>query len=229
MHRGRLLVGVVLVVLGLVFLLDRLGVASADRLFSAFWPLLIIAAGVLQLAVTRRASPGPAIMIGIGIVLLAATLNLVPPSFWQLFWPLVLIAIGVLFLAGVVSRGGLRQADQRDDVNVLSVLGGQRLVGQSQQGRGGPVTSVFGGVTLDLRNANLAPEGAAIDAMSAFGGVEILVPEGWRVEMNGIPIFGGFENRTTGPATGVAEGRALHVRGTALFGSVVVRNRTDTA
>ena len=127
MNPGRLLVGLVLVALGIVLLLDRLGVASAGQLIGALWPLVIVAAGVLQMAVSRRAHLGAAITIVVGLVLLAATLNLLSASVWQFFWPVVLIAVGLLFIAGIVSRGILGQSRQRDDVaNAFSVFGGQR-------------------------------------------------------------------------------------------------------
>lgn len=224
MNPGRLLVGLVLVALGIVLLLDRLGVASAGQLIGALWPLVIVAAGVLQMAVSRRAHLGAAITIVVGLVLLAATLNLLSASVWQFFWPVVLIAVGLLFLAGMVTRGIRGQQQQRDDVaHAFSVFGGQKVVSESQQFRGASLTSFFGGVTLDLRQANLAPEGADVDVMTAFGGAGIVVPEGWRVSLSGIPIFGGFDDKTSGPSPqGSPE---LRVRGTALFGGVEVKNR----
>lgn len=224
MNPGRLLVGLVLVALGIVFLLDRLGVASAGWLIGALWPLVIVAAGVLQIAVTRRAHLGAGITIVVGLVLLAATLNLLSANVWQFFWPVALIVVGLLFLAGMVSRGIVGQTQQRDDVaHAFSVFGGQKVVNESQQFRGASLTSFFGGVTLDLRQANLAPEGADVDVMTAFGGAGIVVPEGWHVSLSGIPIFGGFDDKTSG--TRPQGGPELRVRGTALFGGVEVKNR----
>src|SRR5262245_43935638 len=114
MNPGRLLVGGVLIALGIVFLLDRLGVAQAGTLIGALWPLVIIAAGALQMAVTRRAHIGAAIVVLVGLILLAASLNLLPANAWALFWPVVLIAIGVLFLAGVITLASHHKPDQTD-------------------------------------------------------------------------------------------------------------------
>jgi hypothetical protein len=36
------------------------------------------------------------------------------------------------------------------------------------------LTAIFGGITLDLRDARPAPEGASINATVAFGGIDIL-------------------------------------------------------
>src|SRR5262249_43653728 len=51
------------------------------------------AAGLLQMAVTRRAHIGAAIVVLVGLLLLASSLHLLPANAWELFWPVVLIAI----------------------------------------------------------------------------------------------------------------------------------------
>lgn len=222
MNPGRLLVGAVLIALGIVFLLDRLGVAQAGTLIGALWPLVIIAAGALQMAVTRRAHIGAAIVVLVGLILLASSLRLLPANAWALFWPVVLIAIGVLFLAGVITRGGMGQTDQRDQAQAFSVFGGQRLINESQQFRGASLTAFCGGVTLDLRQAKLAPEGADVDVMTAFGGAQIIVPVGWPVLFTGVPIFGSFEDKTS--HAGAEVGPQLRIKGTAMFGGVEAKN-----
>lgn len=218
---GRLFVGVVLIALGVVFLLDRFGVAQAGRLIGSFWPVVIIAMGVLQLAIARRASVGAGILVLVGLILLAASLNLLPANAGELFWPLVLIAIGLAFLAGVMTRSE-HQTDQRDEPHAFAVFGGERVISESQQFRGASLTAFFGGVTLDLRPAKLAPEGADVDALTAFGGADIIVPTGWEVLVSGIPVFGAFEDKTSHTATGA--GPQLRIRGTALFGGVAAKN-----
>lgn len=222
MNPGRLLVGGILIALGIVFLLDRLGVAHAGTVIAALWPLVIIAAGVLQMAVTRRAHIGAAIVVLVGLILLAASLHVLPANAWELFWPIVLIAAGVLFLAGVVTRAGQQQTDERDKAQAFSVFGGQRVINESQRFRGASLTAFFGGVTLDLRQAKLAPEGADVDVMTAFGGAQVIVPVGWPVSFSGIPIFGSFEDKTShGGAEG---GPQLRIKGTAMFGGVEAKN-----
>ena len=221
MNPGRLLIGVVLVALGVLYLLDRLGVAQAGTLIASFWPLVIIAAGLFQVAVTRRLSLGAAVVLVVGLVLLAASLNLLPANTWQLLWPLALIAVGVLFLAGIFSRGR-HQTDERDEPQAFAVFGGQNLASGSQQFKGASLTALFGGVTLDLRPAKLAPEGAEVDVMAAFGGAQIIVPEGWPVEFNGVPVFGGFTDKTA--HTAGETGPRLRIRGTAIFGGVEAKN-----
>jgi cell wall-active antibiotic response 4TMS protein YvqF len=44
---GRLLLGLTVVALGVLFLLDSAGTLNADRAIDHWWPTLIVAAGVL--------------------------------------------------------------------------------------------------------------------------------------------------------------------------------------
>jgi predicted membrane protein len=82
-------------------------------------------------------------------------------------------------------------------------------------------------VTLDLTQAKLSPEGAVVDVMTAFGGTEIVVPLDCRVSFSGVPIFGGFSDKTTTHSDPVSQGGpSLNVRGTVMFGGVDVKNRS---
>ena len=56
------------------------------------------------------------------------------------------------------------------------------------------VTSVFGGVELDMRDVKLE-EDLIIDCFTLFGGIDIRLPKDVKVEVNGLPIFGGVENK----------------------------------
>src|SRR5262249_33977667 len=100
--------------------------------------------------------------------------------------------------------------------HAFSVFGGQRVISQSKQFRGASLTAFFGGVTLDLRQAKPAPDGADVDVMTAFGGAQVLVPAGWLVLFSGIPTFGCCEDRTS--HRGDEAGPQLRIRGTAVFG-----------
>lgn len=52
---------------------------------------------------------------------------------------------------------------------------------RSQHFRGGMLTAVMSGVTVDLRQAALSPEGATLSVQSALSGIRILVPGDWEV------------------------------------------------
>ncbi len=47
--KGRTFIGILLIILGAVFLLDRLQVVKFATLISMYWPVLLIGVGVNQL------------------------------------------------------------------------------------------------------------------------------------------------------------------------------------
>ena len=56
------------------------------------------------------------------------------------------------------------------------------------------MTAVFGGIELDMRDVTLDSD-LVIDCFTLFGGIDIRLPKDVKVEVNGLPIFGGVENK----------------------------------
>lgn len=193
MSRGRLLLGAVLVVLGILFLLDQTDVLDGGDTIAEWWPLIFVAAGLLYLSFTPRHVLVPAVLIILGVVLLAGSLDFLPDWVEKAIWPAVLVVIGLWVIFG---RAVMPGAARGDRVNSIVAFFGRDIVNDSQQFMGGSILNVFGGTQIDLRNATPAPGGAAIDVLCGFGGVDIWVPEGWRVDIKGLPLFGGWGNKT---------------------------------
>ncbi len=86
--------------------------------------------------------------------------------------------------------------------------------------------ALMGGVQLDLRDARIAPGVSEIEVFTMWGGVEINVPDGVRVEAVGMAIMGGFS--VTGGNTGLDDPNApvIRVSGLAVMAGVDV-NRKD--
>jgi hypothetical protein len=223
MSPWRITIGLLLLALGGLFLLDQVGyVDDAGRVIGDWWPLVIIVPGVLQLTANPRAWLGPSIVTLIGVALLIGELGLVRGSVFDLLWPLVLIGIGASILlnrAGRVARGG----ESEDSVDRFVAFAGQEVVNHSTHFHGGSLNAMFGGIDLDLREAELAPEGANLDAFAAFGGVSVRVPKGWRVNVTGLPLFGGLDNKTLQNGHLPEDAPRLNVNATALFGGVEVK------
>ncbi|WET81518.1 DUF1707 domain-containing protein [Amycolatopsis sp. QT-25] len=81
----------------------------------------------------------------------------------------------------------------------------------------------WGSVRLDLRHARIAAGPCTIRAVAVMGGIKIVVPEDFAVDVRGIGLMGGFgTGRRTGrrqPSTGAP---VLRVTGFAWWGSVKV-------
>lgn len=86
------------------------------------------------------------------------------------------------------------------------------------------ITALMGGGELDLREAKLSPGVTEIEIFAMWGGVEIIVPDGVRVEMVGMAIMGGFSVRG-GDANEDPEAPVLRVSGLVIMGGADVRRK----
>lgn len=221
---GRLLIGLIVVTLGVLFFLDTAGVLRADRAVDRWWPLALIAAGLLTLAERPRATVRGAILTGAGVLLLLFSTNALDENAWDYVWPVVLIVIGLAIVMRWRGRA-MPQGVVGDDVlSSTAVFGGSELASANRQLRGAALTAVFGGVALDLRDAQPGPDGASITATAVFGGIDILVPKGWRITVRSMPIFGGLDDKTDHSVAVAEDAPALHVDAVSIFGGVSIKH-----
>jgi predicted membrane protein len=217
---GPVIAGVVLITLGVLFLLDQAGSIDAGTLIGDWWPLVIVAIGLVQLAERPRSPVGPLIVTGFGLILLLTQLELISGDVWSYVWPVFLVVVGLVIIFRLPGRNP--PAGRADDVVQTSALfGNNELVVTSQRFQGGAVTAIFGGVSLDLRQANLDPEGATLAGTAVFGAIDVLVPRGWRVEANGTPIFGGVSNQVQPAEPGTP---TLRLDATVIFGGATIKH-----
>jgi hypothetical protein len=217
--------GVLLVALGLLFLADQADWLDFGDAIRTWWPAILIVIGLSQLLGPSGSRLSGGVLIAIGAAFLLEHLGYLPVSVWKL-WPLLLIAFGLSMMTrGRTPRPG--EGGHEDVFNVSTVFGGHERAIKSQAFRGGNINTLFGGVDLDLREAALAPEGADVSVSSVFGGVQLRVPSGWDVRMEGTPIFGGLADerkRTAAPPPGSPAAPAMRLRCSVLFGGVSVKD-----
>ena len=119
-------------------------------------------------------------------------------------------------------RPQMPTSTSEDSFERRAAFDGLKLRVSSQRFRSGRVTAVLSGVTLDLRDAVLSPEGATIEVQSALSGVDILVPRDWDVVCDVDAVCGGIDGDRA--AIGVAAGAPrLRVIGTIVAGGLCVR------
>lgn len=223
MNLGRVLIGLVVTALGVLFLLDSLEIIDdAGRTIGAVWPLAIVAVGVVQLVERRRLETGPIVLIGVGLLLLGSTTGIARLD-WTLLWPVALIGVGVWLL---VRRGGPRSAPGAvggDRIQATALLGGRTLRSTSRAFAGGTITAVLGGIEVDLRDCELAEQGATLDVTAIMGGVELRVAGSWEVDVRAVSILGGFDDsRKRTPI--VEDAPRLTITGLALMGGGEIKD-----
>jgi predicted membrane protein len=219
--------GLIVIVIGAVFLLDNLDILDFDlRLF--FWPTVLMMLGGLRVysAESRSAYIWGGTMFTIGFVVLLSKMGFIAISLKAL-WPLAIIAVGVgLIFHAMDAKRRMETAAPAgatsDDsiINAVAVMGGFERRIASQAFRGGEITAVMGGCELDLRSASLQGE-AVLNMFVVFGGATLKVPADWTVIVQGTPIMGAFEEKTAMTGDG---SKRLIIKGYAIMGGVEIRN-----
>ena len=229
---GRVLAGLVLVILGVAALLAQFTSLHVGTLIADWWPLLIILIGAVQLVTRSAPLFGAIFLVVAGLVLQMWTLDLLDVSIWAVLLPLLIVSIGVsLLIPRGFGRGRMR-SESGDELHDLAMFSGYESRIESRSFRGGRLTALFGGMEIDLRGVTMASDGAEIEATTAFGGLNLRVPESWRVEITGLPLFGGWSNKTitAKPVDAAASAAAsagtpvLKIKAFVAFGGLEVKN-----
>lgn len=189
---GRIWLGALFFLFGLGFLLHQADIIDMSQLFSNWWPLILIIIGVVQL-INRKHSSASSGLLFLLIGLLFLMNQWLDLNLTAYIWPLIFIIIGIVIIFTRVKRE--KSSHTADDLDTFVLFGGAEINSQSQTFQGGTVTAVLGGAEIDLRDAVII-DGASIDLTTVLGGVEMKVPDNVQVEISGIPILGGWEDKT---------------------------------
>jgi hypothetical protein len=108
-----------------------------------------------------------------------------------------------------------------DVFSLVAAMDGVEFASRSSALRAGSGTAIMGGISLDLSDAELATS-ANLELTAITGGIEVVVPSTWRVEMITTAFAGGSENLTDPDATQVGA-PLLVVDARTYFGGVSIR------
>jgi predicted membrane protein len=83
----------------------------------------------------------------------------------------------------VISNKLTRGDESSDDFRVATIMNGGEFSSHATNLRSGTAITIMGGVRIDLRGATLDPSGASLELNTFIGGLEVLVPKDWAVEV----------------------------------------------
>ncbi|MBO1002446.1 LiaI-LiaF-like domain-containing protein [Pseudogracilibacillus auburnensis] len=218
---SRIWLGILFLTLGLGFLLQQAGILQFTTVLSTWWPLILIIIGIIQLLNrTQGSSISGFFFIIVGGLFLAN--QWFDVNIATYIWPIILIFIGFVFIFARVNQE--KSIDSSQAVNAFVIFSGVDVRSQSEDFQGGSVTAVFGGAEIDLRDVILSDQGATLDLSAIFGGVSITVPDNVQVEVKGIPIFGGWEDKSRKHVDNGEFQPVLKVNCLAVFGGVEIKD-----
>jgi predicted membrane protein len=232
----RVVTGGIFLVVGSLLLLDNLDIFRFNIPSYFFhWYTFLILLGVFFATVKEKVGVGLTLIIIGGIFLLD---EMSYYYYWDIdfrdfanFWPLIFVAIGLSLI--FKNRNGSEGSQQKksfdkgstsDYVDELSVFSGSEKIITSKEFKGGKMTSIFGGTSLNLVNSDLAQGTNILDVFVLFGGTDIVVPSDMNVKVNVTAIFGGFsDDRKMIAENEDNNGKELVIKGLVLFGGGEVK------
>lgn len=226
----RFIPAIILIGIGVLFLLNNLHLVYFHDIFR-YWPAILIAVGLVKLidAASNEGRIVGGILVGIGGIFMAQSLGYLTVGLFDL-WPVILIGVGVWLLVQRAFTWPPVHNESSPElkagkIHEAAVFGGGKRNIAEPDFRGGKVDAVFGGFEIDLRRSAIVGESAELEINAVFGGVEIRIPEHWRVEMKGAGVFGGYSDETRQPSPAEFPViKRLILKGGAVFGGVVVKN-----
>ena len=213
----RAYLGLAAVAIGSLLLLRNLHVISFDywgELLGGFLSFLLILVGCIILVKRSRWIWG-LLFLSAGATIGLRALHIVDVNFWQIVWPILFIAVGSAVLFSLVKDGKISKTKAK---HMAAAWSGQS---EKVEGKytGGTVSSVFGGVDLDLRQADIK-DGAVIEVFVLFGGVDIIAPNDVVVKNEATAIFGGIDDKTN---PGAKAKKTLYIRGECFLGGIELK------
>lgn len=223
---GRIFWGLVLILLGVLFLLDQMGRVDFGDVISSWWPLILVAAGLWQLISSNfQELAGGLFLIVIGALFQLAKLEIIGRDAWHYVWPALIIGLGLWVLIGAFRRSSAGQfpGSKEDELDAFAIFAGLNRRIESQSFRGGKATAILGGIELDLTSVRLAEAKAGLELTAIMGGIEVKVPRHIRVQLDGNPVLGGVENKHNyAPGSGAEQ--TLSIKATAILGGIEIKD-----
>ena len=220
----RAFFGVTTVALGGVLLLRNLEIIKFDS-WNVFWGT-VWAAGLVLAGLMTIVSSRKLLTRAWGLLLMAAGVSIglnaygvIDVSIWKLFWPVVLIAVGLMMVFSIGSANRKRAEESGTDNNekVAIFYGEQSRVRGDYTG--GSATAIFGGVDLDLRQANIK-DGAIIDVFTFCGGININLPDDVIVKNEVRGVLGGSDDKTMSKPSAK---KTIYLRGECVLGGLEIK------
>lgn len=222
----KVLWGIVLVIAGVLFALNALGVTNYDVFFDGWWTLFIIIPCLVGV-ITDRDKTGSLIGLAIGVLLLLWQQNILELDFvWKLFLPALVIILGLKLIFGNSFKKKDREKIEElkkmsgDLKSNFTIFSGSNLSYNGEFFDGAEYTAIFGGIDVDLRGA-LIEKDCVINASAIFGGIDIKVPEGVNIKLSSTSVFGGADNKVK--RDNIDGAPTIYINTTNIFGGTDVK------
>ena len=215
--------GLAIILVGVGYLGEILNIWDFNLFFNGWWTLFIIVPGVISI-IESGFNVGNSFCVILGTLLLLSYQDIVPRGIlWKMMFPVILILIGFSILFRNSFNNTKKINFNKDGVrNVFAIFGGQEIKPMNEKFFGVNGSAIFGGITINLRNA-IIQENSVINITTIFGGANIILPPNVLVKTSGIPIFGGIDNKADTPVG--QDFPTIYIEATCIFGGVEIKTK----
>ena len=225
-NNKNILWGIVLVIIGVIVGLNALNITNIDIFFNGWWTLFIIIPSLIGL-LNEKDKTGNSIGLIIGIVLLLGVQNIINfDLIWKLILPMIIIIFGLSLIFGNTFNNKINKEIKKinnkkgKNEEYCSTFSQQKIDFDDEEFKGASLTAVFGGITLDLRKAQIN-EDVVIDTTSVFGGIDIYVPDNIKIKVKSTSIFGGVDNKKI--KNDNEKEHIIYINASCIFGGVDIK------
>ena len=232
MNRNKVIWGSALVLFGIAWIVCI--ILHVNILFEGWWTMFIIIPSICGL-LGNRDKTGPAIGLGVGVLLLLAEQNVID---WDMFWKIglavLVIALGLGMMFGNTVSKITSKKREEDNVSPFEILnrdgknirvvnasfGEQNLSFGGEIFEGADVTASFASVHLDLRGATIS-EDVEMKVNCKFAGLVIYAPNDLLVKVTADSTFGGVDDKRRIILSN--QTRTLYISGSCVFSGIEIK------
>lgn len=202
-----MLTGIFILSIGVIWVLQKAQVLQFPAyIFS--WKTLLIATGVVIGIQSKCRGFAWLVFIIVGSFFMLGDIPGIPFNAKEYALPFIILTLGLWIVVTALGRkkmfghyedwqnrkGIISNSEADDKVDLTAVFGGNKKKVLSKSFRGGEVVNVFGGTELDLSQADITGT-VVIDSTNIFGGMKIVAPSNWNIQIDATCIMGGIEDK----------------------------------
>lgn len=223
---SSLLWGFVLIILGVIFALNSLGVAEINVFFKGWWTLFIIIPSFIGLFKDSNKT-WSFIWLCVGIILLLCIRDVISFSLVsKLIFPFILIVLGLsLIFKDTLNKRINEQIKKLNSEKIhadsyCATFGEVSENFNGEEFKGANIDAIFGSVNLDISDATIKQD-QIINSNAIFGGVDIKVANSVNIKVKSTPIFGGVNNKVKNTYNNNLP--TIYINSFCLFGGVEIK------
>lgn len=193
-----------MIVIGLVFLLDRLN--PDFNLHKYIAPVILVAVGLIYVLRPRN-----------------SWTHFSEKKFRENWRQDNEVATYAPIVSSTPTDANKQSVDPPEYIEINAVFGGVKKLILSKNFMGGEITSFMGGAEINFLKADIL-QPIVLEVNNVFGGTKLIVPSNWDVKNEVTAVFGGIEDKRNINNAMPDPSKTMVLKGTCVFGGIEVNN-----